>query len=693
MDKQHYQQSTNDAKNDSGLPQDELRILINNLPGDIYWKDRDGRWLGLNAHCLQSLKRMGFLKSGVEAEVLGKTDFDLFGQETAQIYRQNDLNVMEQRIELSIEEITELPTGEQVTLLSTKKPLINHLGEVIGILGNTIDITHIKHIENELKLAKEKAEAANQAKIEFLENMRHDIRTPLSGIVGFAEILKNETKESHTKEYADNLIASSHALLDLMNDVLEAIRVSSGEIPKLKQKFDLRALLRNVIDLNLAMSKAKKLQLNCVVDENLPRYVLGDKKRIHRIVLELIGNALNFTHVGHVTLSADLAKKQDNRLIIRIKVADTGIGIPPEKQQDIYLQFKRLTSSYQGIYKGAGLGLYIVRQFIDELEGEISVKSQLGVGTSFTCILPLCESLLDDDTGVENDFPAYRTPSLLDQDSSSKRELINQSAKKAKILVVEDNLTAQKVIEKILSNLNCDVDLAANGKAALSLNSQNHYDLIFMDIGLGEGADGYEITQQIRNHERDNEHTPIVALTAHAVEENKQRCIEAGMDTVLAKPITKAHAVNILNSFVRTDEHLEREKEKKAKLDLPDTEDELFALEQYPLLEVEQTLKNLGDKVILRNLLKQLVESELPQDLNRMKNSFAKEDFVHVEKLAHKIKGGAVYIGTMRMKYACQYLERYWKTGQRNLFPKLYFQAISVIEDTMFYVKNWLKNN
>lgn len=547
-------------------------------------------------------------------------------------------------------------------------------------------------MEDELKLAKDSAEAADRAKTEFLANIRHDIRTPLSGIVGFSEILKAESKEQHTKEYADNLIASSYALLDLMNEVLEAVRVSSGEIPKLKRKFDFKALLDKVVALHKAKASEKKILLNAIIDQKLPQYVIGDKIRIQRIISELIGNALNFTPKGHVTLTVELAKIQKRNMIIRIKVSDSGIGIPKDKQQDIYLQFKRLIPSYEGLYKGTGLGLYVVKQFIDELNGEIYVKSKLGEGTSFTCLIPLQKPLLDDNDGIDEEEPEVdEKPHLIRP--SPQTSPLSPGVKQNKVLVVEDNAIAQKVARTLLHSMDCQVDLASSGEEAIDQIKSHHYDLIFMDIGLGAGADGYEVTRQIRQQEKNNEHTPIVALTAHAAEENKQQCIGAGMDAVLSKPITKAHASNILNHFVRDPESLEREKIEQAKLDLPDTAKELFSLSQFPLLEVEQTLKNLGDKSVFIELLHDLIEVSIPQDFTRMKEAFAVKDYEQVEKLAHKMKGGAVYVGTLRMKYACQYLERYWKSGQRELFEQLYMQAVSIIEETRAYVKDWLKSS
>lgn len=661
-----------------------LDSLLTHLPGHIYWKDLNSVFVRCND--LQA-KSAGFSNRN---DLIGKSDYEMPWKADADLLRKSDLEVIENQKILSFEETSQTVNSDKVSIfLSKKAPLYDKHGAIIGILGVSIDITDRKEMEETLRCAQVNAEAANQAKTEFLANMRHDVRTPLSGIVGFSEILKNESKEQHTKEYADNLIASSYALLDLMDEVLEAVRVSSGEIPKLKRKFDLNALLNKVIDLHKAKAAEKKILLNAIIDKKLPHYVIGDKIRIQRITSELIGNALNFTQKGHVTLTVELAKIQNKDLIIRIKVSDSGIGIPKDKQQDIYLQFKRLTPSYEGLYKGAGLGLYVVKQFIDELNGEIYVKSKLGEGTSFTCLIPLQESLLDDCEGVEEDSEFEMKPYL--SPPSPQISPNSHEDKRNKVLVVEDNAIAQKVAKTLLNSLDCQVEVASSGQEAIENIKQNHYDLIFMDIGLGEGADGYEVTRQIRKQEKENEHTPIVALTAHAAEENKQNCIEAGMDAVLSKPITKTHASNILNHFVRTPESLEREKREQAKLDLPDTEEELFTLNQFPLLEVEQTIKGLGDKSIFIELLNDLIEVSLPQDFTKMKEAFASKDYEQVEKLAHKMKGGAVYVGTTRMKYACQYLERYNKSGQKELFIKLYHQAVIAIEQTEAYIKEWLK--
>lgn len=678
----------NASSNDLNTIYRSIEHILAQIPVSVYWMNRDFVYLG----CSNSMAKLLHLQS--RQDIVGKTYSDLYDPRSASHYKKADEAVMDKGIPLSLEEPLYYPDGRKEIYLSKKVPLRDFQGEIIGMLGVSVDITDRKQMEEELQRAKEAAEAANCAKTEFLTNMRHDIRTPLSGIVGFSELLCNESTEPRIKEYAENLVASSHALLDLMDDVLEAVRVSSGDIPLLKRKFDLHHTLEQVVTLYRARALEKNLKLSLNLSSSLPQYVIGDKIRLHRIALELIGNALNFTDRGHVTIEATLAKSDNRILVIQLTVSDSGMGIPKDKQQEIYLQFKRLTPSYQGIYKGVGLGLYVVKQFIDELEGEIYVASELHQGTTFTCLIPLQEPLLHDNSGIAEEETAALRPYMLpisNQLAQEKQSPVLQEKKvTAHILVVEDNFIAQTVATALLSRLSCLVDIAPTGEEAISLCTQHHYDLIFMDIGLGEGMDGYEVTHHIRNLLTEQKDTPIIALTAHAGEENKQRCIEAGMDAVLTKPLTQAHASDILKTFIPSEKALLSQENAVIKSDLPDNDFELFQLEQFALFDEAQALKNCDNKSdMLKELLLLLVQKELPNDLNDMKKAFESQDYTRIEKIAHKIKGSAVYVCTTRMKYACQYLERYWKTGQRELFPKLYEQAIHTIEDTCIYLHDW----
>ncbi|HAU0368102.1 TPA: response regulator [Legionella pneumophila] len=675
---------------------DYYQKIISCMPNNVYWLDKNCITQGCNANVLRFIglqKPEEFI--GITYEKMGQIAGWTHGH--AALYERDDKEVMATKTpKLNIEDPPLLDEQGNLTYYSSSRvPLFDdEHKEVIGVVGISVDITEQKQLLIDLKQAKERAELANEAKTEFLANMRHDIRTPLSGIVGFSEILKAEASNPRIKEYADNLIASSHALLSLMDEVLEAIKVSSGEVPLLKKKFNLSETLEQVSALYAAKAGEKRVPLSLTIDPLLPQFVIGDKIRIHRIALELVGNALNFTDSGHVTIRAELAKKEQQSLVIRLTVTDTGMGIPKDKQQEIYVQFKRLTPSYQGIYKGAGLGLYIVKQFIDELGGEIYVDSEPLKGTLFTCLIPLQVPLLDDASGIDldEDLTNYQPGITPLKNKAPTQETISESKATSTVLVVEDNFIAQTVAKALLSAMACRVDVASNGVDAIALCEQNHYDLIFMDIGLGEGIDGYQVTQYIRNKINTTNHIPIIALTAHGGDESKQRCIEAGMDAILTKPLTQAHATDILKSFIPARHEVPSAESSKIRNDLPDSDEELFQLGQFALLDSEEALKNCGSNNMLVEMLR-LRTQELPTDLEQMKNAFSTDDYPLVEKAVHKIKGGAVYVGTTRMKYACQYVERYWKTGQRELFEALYHQAVSTIDETITYIEGWLQRN
>ncbi|HAT7956475.1 TPA: PAS domain-containing protein [Legionella pneumophila] len=661
-----------------------LENIVANMPGHVYWKDKNGVYLGCNNRQAQSL---GFQFGH---EIVGKTDFDLpWGENKAELFRRNDKLIMETGETQIIEEKSQVD-GKDAIVLSHKSPMVNKEGDILGILGISIDISERKQIERELYRAKEQAEAANQSKTEFLENMRHDIRTPLTGIVGFSEIIKAEAINPRIKEYADNLMASSHALLHLLDEILEAIRVSSGEIPKLKKKFVLKDIVQQALDLNKAKAASKYLTLSLEFDDTIPKYLLGDSVRIHRVVLELLANALNFTDSGFVKLTAKLEKRHNREIIIRLAVQDSGIGIPKEKQQEIFVHFKRLTPSYQGIYKGAGLGLSVIKQFIDDLDGEIYVDSELQKGSTFTCVIPLKVSLLEDDTGLsENE--AFVPGSLTTPVTNTPATLTNQHKTGSAILVVEDNAIAQTIAKSLLTQAGCDVDVVSNGEDALNYWKNKHYDLIFMDIGL-PGMDGYQITHCIRSKEMpQNRHTPIIALTAHVGDENKQRCIVSGMDAVLTKPLSFQSVNEILGSFI-----FKKRKEYVSNQwlsDLPATENELFQLTPYPLLDVKESIKTLGTKALLCEMLELMIQQSLPDDLKLLKEAHdIHNDWEKTQQLAHKIKGGVVYIGATRLKMACQYLERYWKTGQRDLVEELYQQLLKVADESIAEILQFLEH-
>ncbi len=440
--------------------------LLKRLPVHVFWKDREGEYLGCNDLFAHNLGL-----ASVEA-VIGKTDYDLpVKKEDSDAYRRDDKKVMESRVpKLNIEEEQTFPDDKKIYLLTNKAPIFDNNDEVIGILGVYNDITEKKKAEQALKLAKEKAD---QAKTEFLENMRHDIRTPLSGIVGCAHLIQTQANNpKKVTEYATALVDSSNALLEFLNKILESIQVATGEIPLLKKKFSLYKILDQVVRLNKPQADVKNLNLHFDYDENVPPYLLGDPIRIQRITLELVTNALKYTGKGEIKVSTHLIENKKREVIIELCVSDTGMGIPKDKHHEIYTRFTRLTPSYQGIYPGTGLGLSVVKQFMDELGGEIQRDSQPNQGSTFRCFIPLQESLSRADYKSESEEISLvaKGAHIVTKKATEGSELQEMPITTgSRVLVVEDNSIAAKVAQGALLALNCQTDIATDGKTAFTL--------------------------------------------------------------------------------------------------------------------------------------------------------------------------------------------------------------------------------
>lgn len=644
-----------------------LKNVMSSFPGHVYWKNNTGVYLGCND---AQAKSLGFESP---QKVVGKTDYDLSPKDLADVYKEIDSRIMQTGQKETLEEKASY-YGKPATFLSTKMPLLDEEGRKEGLLGISIDITERKQAEEETLKAKEKAEAADKAKTEFLDNMRHSIRTPASGIVGFSHIIKEEAKEPNVKEYADNLIASGNALLNFLDEIMDTISVSTGEVPLMRKKFELKEEVTKIIDLSKAKAREKKLELSLFYDDLIPKHLLGDPKRIQRVLLELISNALKFTHQGHVKVTVSLAKKNGHENVVKLEVEDTGIGVPEEKQEEIFLRFKRLTPAYQGIYKGAGLGLSIVKQFMDELHGEIKVKSGKE-GSTFTCIIPLEEPLLSEQE--EQTTPQESTIRSITTTEKTQQESFTQPRKakaKSKILVVEDDAGSAEVAQLVLGLLDCEVDVAVNGEMALKLFQSKPYDLIFMDIGLPD-MDGYQVTKRIRALEWKNEyHIPIIALSAHTTIEHKQSCIEKGMTAVLVKPLQKEKATDILNAFIPARIKKEAPSKPQPK---EESQDQLFVIKgRFIDLEVAKEIgfppKTLEEKIF------PLLLKSIPKDISQLREAYQKGDWKGVEDLAHKLKGGAGYCGAVRMKEACSRLEVYLADGEgkAGILKQLYELAL-----------------
>jgi two-component system, OmpR family, aerobic respiration control sensor histidine kinase ArcB len=643
-----------------------LERIIKNLPNYIFVKDSD---------LVYQLCNHNFAVAAGGNSPIGKSDYELsWDKGSAQLYQEEDRYVLKTGKSILNKEVSMILLEEEKFLSVSKAPLYDRKHHIVGVLGVYIDITEKKKAEQALKLAKEKAEAANQAKTEFLENMRHDIRTPVTGIMGCAQLIRIQANNpKKVTELADDLVESSDTLLEFLNKVLESIKVASGEIPLLKKKFDLHKLLEQVIYLNKSYAVSKNLELNLIYDDTIPAYVIGDPVRVQRIVLELVTNALKFTEKGQIKVVARLMKGKTKigQVLVKLSVSDTGVGIPLDKQNEVYARFKRLTPAYQGIYPGTGLGLSVVKQFVDDLGAELSLQSQPNQGSTFTCLLTLQEPLLAD---ASEDVEEILT--LESKSKGSKKVLVAHeplaalSSSKGRVLVVEDQAIAAKIAQSTLSKLHYQVDIARSGKKALELIEQNHYDLILMDIGLPDN-DGGEVTRRIRLKQwKHNPSVPIVGLTAHIDTESKHCCLEAGMNAVYTKPLTSEKATELVNALIP--HHQKRSSSAVINTDID-------SFKKFPVLDIEKAVQLMGSKEFVKEGLALWV-SDLIEELAEIKQRHQAKDWQAIKALAHKWRGGAGYCGTRRLEEACQQLETYLQTESLEQAEDLYQQLIQEAE-------------
>ncbi|MBL7479559.1 ATP-binding protein [Legionella bononiensis] len=680
--KQPHENKLVPADNINKVTFDFLDTIIAEIPVSVYWMNKDYIYLG----CSNSMAKLLNLPS--RHDIVGKTYADLYDKKSAAFYKKSDKSVIEHGMSLSLEEPLYQPDGTKLIYISKKVPLYDGHGNIMGMLGISTDITERKKMEHDLKLAKEAAEAADRAKTEFIANMGHDIRTPLSGVIGMAELLENSLENEEQKFEAHIIHDSGEELLSMLNDILDDIKagtINDGE-PHLAP-FNIHQCVDDLIKLERPTTTTKRLGLFVEMDEAVPQIIISDRKKIQRILLNLLSNAVKFTKSGHITLTIKCVERKKDRVQLQFSVSDTGIGIPKELQTKVFERFYRSSPSYKGIYKGYGLGLHIAKTYVEQLGGHITVISQEGVGSTVQFDLPCHIS--------QNETVQPSKHNKKPASSLSIDKIENANTLSPLCLLIEDNPTALVVLESLITKAGCQFKTATNGEEALNLIKLHHFDLIITDIGL-PGISGTEFCALTRTWEQTHNQSsqPIIGLTGHARDAAYDECIASGMNDVFSKPANIELIHSLIKTYI-TDSSLPKTARldttpNSIGIDLPATKEELFQIDQFVLFDSEEALKNCGTIDILKEMLI-LMTYDLPADLIQMKKAFELKDYPLIEKTAHKIKGGAVYVGTTRLKYACQYVERYWKSGQRELFDLLFQQAVNTIDETIKYIEGWLR--
>lgn len=427
-----------------------------------------------------------------------------------------------------------LSRGEYIWLQLSGKPIFDEDGILVRQVGAFLDISERKKMEHQLVEAKESAERASQAKGDFLAMMSHEIRTPLNAVLGFSELLAGTPLSTEQSGFLQTIQDSSGALLVVLNDILDYSKIESGKLDFTVVPTDVARVIRSSVDIFRPQAAARGVKLNAVFSGNIPQYLLCDAVRLSQIIHNLLSNAVKFTERGEiwVELSSD-GLNRGNVWPIALKVRDTGIGIDLQEHPSLFDPFYQADSSTRRRRGGTGLGLAIVRRLVGLMNGQIEVESNPGEGTAFRISLPLF--LPDHDEPIS--------------EADQKRVSMNLGSLLKRILIVEDNATNRRLLKLFLKKLGYDADEAENGFAGLEMAGRQEYDVIFMDLEM-PGMDGYEAARNIRMLPA--ERLPyIVALTAHAMPEYRERAFQAGMQAYLSKPVKKDEIARLLREVFR----------------------------------------------------------------------------------------------------------------------------------------------
>lgn len=720
-----------------------LNTLLDNIPDAIYFKDLESRFLRLS----RSLAEKFGLDSPREA--FGRTDADLFTEEHARQAREDEIHVIQtgEPLVARIERET-WPDREDTWCSTTKMPLRDADGEVIGTFGISRDITELIRIEEQLREARDVADAANRAKSEFVANMSHEIRTPMNGIIGMAELLADTDLNPDQREFLGMIRQSATSLLSLLNDILDFSKIEAGKLELESLPFSVSESVGRTTQTLAGRAAEKGLELACRIPPDLPERLVGDPGRLRQVIVNLVGNAIKFTERGEVVVQAELESLVDDRVVLHFSVRDTGIGIPEKKQDVIFEAFSQADTSTTRKYGGTGLGLAISSQLVRMMGGDIWLESEPGRGTTFhftaefeiaedqpathrfesTSLRGLPTLVVDDnatnrlilqemlkswdleptvvDGGVAaltelqraaSDGTPYRlvvldcmmpgmdgfslaqliqgNPTLCDpvmimissaarpgdsnrcRDSGISRHMTKPVVKSdlfdtiiscmdaetalrgdnndesafdatgepLKILLVEDGLINQRVAMGFLEKAGHRVSLAGNGKEAIDTLESQSFDLVLMDVQMPV-MDGHEATKRIRQRESDTgEHVKIIAMTAAAMKGDRERCLEAGMDGYISKPID-------FNELTRTlAEH-------GAATSIPDGGTPAADL---PTLDFDAAAANVpGGEKVLREL-GGLFLTECPRLLDELQQGLKEADAATVQRAAHTLKGNA----------------------------------------------------
>lgn len=533
---------------------------------------------------------------------------------------------------------------------------------------------HLQRQAVDLMAAREDALRASRYKSDFLASMSHEIRTPLTAVIGVVDLLERTRLSKEQSGYVQTAKSASHTLLSLISDILDFSRIEAGKLTLEERDFDMAELVSQVKEMVGFLAQQKGIAFTSTVTRNTPRMVRGDPDRLRQVIINIVGNAIKYTEKGSVNVKVGLQEEQASLMVLRFEVADTGIGISAEAQPHIFDSFDRGDRDSSLSRPGAGLGLAISQRLVQLMGGSIWLKSEVGKGSTFWFTVSLKKA------------SAEARPVRATSENKSR------CRGKLRILLAEDNRMNQMVLSKFLGKLGHDVVVASNGEETLTEFKEGGFDLVFMDCRMPV-MNGYQAARRIRNEEKSNKlpTIPVIALTAHAVEGERDKCLRHGMDDCLVKPVTLAALENAIEKWRPSTRIRKTKSVKHRSAKTADTP------KNYPL-----------DRSIIFSLFllqdddpgffEQLVDtfrSEVPESIERIRQFISKGDNESVANEAHSLKSSCGHLGAKGMATLCRRMEEFAEKGKLKNCPKLldnlasdFVTVVEALENEMGQAKN-----
>ena len=634
-----------------------LRDILNHTTAIVFMKDLQGRYLFINRQYEELFQ--------ITHETLkGQSDHALFPEEVVAQLQANDRAALASETSIMVEEC--LPLGDDVhTYIAIKFPLRDNQGQPYAVCGIATDITARKQMEEQLRTAVAAADAANRAKSDFLSTMSHEIRTPMNGVLGMAELLMEMPLSADAKSHASAIRNSGRALLGIINDILDFSKIEAGKIELEEVDFSLHELLKHLTDFFAPSTMERGIAFHTTFSAGLPSHVRGDPTRLRQVLTNLLSNAIKFTQEGGVALRVQCGRAGGGEAAPMVfRIQDTGVGIHPESFAKLFKSFEQADSSTTRRFGGTGLGLAISRRLVTLMRGTIEVESTPGQGSLFTVTLPLPHS----------------DPHLLSRAPTLARLQGAQALPPGMhLLIVEDDATNRAVLHGMLKQHDMRFDFAENGLLALEKLWARRYDLVFMDCQMPE-LDGFATCQAFRKQEQ-GRRTPVVALTAYALKGDRERCLEAGMDDYLTKPIDRQRLVaTLVRWLVPADRMPPALPTSPASSGVSPPDSVPHALP--PDAPGEPHLRDVVDRALLHALRADLDAEDfsaivasflthLPARLDKLRAAHQRPDPEALRHLAHTLKGASRQLGALNLGALCERLETLAQSGSLDQGEKV----------------------